>query len=60
MNEIERIQALSNAFGPSGFEDEVSTLVKNELSEFDCVEDHLRNVRLTVNPEGKGNAGCAS
>ena len=48
MNEIERIQALSNAFGPSGFEDEVSTLVKNELSEFDCVEDHLRNVRTKV------------
>ena len=37
MNEIERIQALSNAFGPSGFEDEVSTIAKNELSEFDCV-----------------------
>ena len=54
MNEIERIQALSNAFGPSGFEDEVSTIVKNELSEFDCVEDHLRNVRTTINPEGKG------
>ena len=54
MNEIERIQALSNAFGPSGFEDEVSTIAKNELSEFDCVEDHLRNVRTTINPEGKG------
>lgn len=43
--EIERIIALSNAFGPSGFEDEVCQIVKEELSEFDLVEDHLRNVR---------------
>jgi putative aminopeptidase FrvX len=54
MNEIERIQALSNAFGPSGFEDDVARLVKSELSEFDCTEDAMRNVRMVLNPNGKG------
>ena len=34
MKEIDRIIALSNAFGPSGFEDEVATLVREELKEF--------------------------
>ena len=29
--EIDRILALSDAFGPSGMEDEVSTLVQKEL-----------------------------
>lgn len=54
MDEIERIKALSNAFGVSGFEDDVAKIVKEELSEFDCVEDHMRNVRMVVNPNGKG------
>lgn len=54
MNEIERIRALSNAFGPSGFEDEVSALVKNELGWLHPQEDHMRNVRTIVNPSGKG------
>ncbi len=54
MNEIERIKALSDAFGPSGLEDDVSALVKSELSEFDCVEDHLRNVRTILNKDNKG------
>lgn len=55
MKEIERIIALSNAFGPSGFEDEVSKLVKDELKGFDNLkEDKMRNVTCVVNPKGKG------
>lgn len=54
MKEIERIIALSNAFGPSGFEDDVAAIVKEELKEFDLVEDHMRNVRCVLNPENKG------
>lgn len=55
MKEIDRIIALSNAFGPSGFEDEVATLVREELKEFKEVkEDKMRNVTCVLNPEGKG------
>lgn len=45
--EISRIIELSNAFGPSGYEDEVSSLVINELEEIglEAEEDCLRNVR---------------
>lgn len=46
MNEIERIIALSDAFGPSGFEDEVAAIVRSELPEYDTTIDHLTNVRL--------------
>ena len=46
MNEIERIMALSDAFGPSGFEDEVAELIKSELPEYETVTDHMTNVRL--------------
>lgn len=53
MNEIERIQALSNVFGPSGFEDDVAKLVKEEIKEFNPEEDCMRNVRAVVNPEKK-------
>ena len=50
-NEIERILALSNAFGPSGMEDEVSALVQSELRQagIDSVQDHMRNVRAELN-----------
>ena len=45
MNTIERIIALSNAFGPSGFEDDVAALVREELPEYDTYMDHMTNVR---------------
>ncbi len=45
MNEIERIIALSDAFGPSGFEDDVAAIVKEELSGYETVTDHMTNVR---------------
>ena len=54
MNEIERIKALSDAFGPSGLEDDVTKLVKDELKEFKCDEDPLRNLRTILNPNNKG------
>ena len=44
MEEIERIIALSNAFGPSGFEDEVSDLVKDELSWLEPEEDGFTGI----------------
>ncbi len=46
MNEIERIKALSNAFGPSGMEDDVIALVREECSAFHCEEDHMRNLYI--------------
>ena len=53
--EKERILALSNAFGPSGMEDEVSRLVQEELAgTLDLCEDKMRNVRGILNPENKG------
>ena len=53
MEEIDRIIALSNAFGPSGFEDEVSDLVKDELSWLEPEEDHMRNVRAVLIPASR-------
>lgn len=54
-DEVKRILALSDAFGPSGLEDEVSTLVKKELEGvLDLTEDSMRNVRGVLNPEKKG------
>lgn len=53
MKEIDRIQALSNVFGPSGFEDEVSELVVQELSEYTTIVDSMRNVRI----DGKTSSG---
>lgn len=50
MNEIERIKALSNAFGPSGFEEEVVDIVKSELSDsYEVKRDHMLNASV----EGK-------
>lgn len=46
MKEIERIKALSNAFGPSGMEDDVIALVRDECSTFHCEEDHMRNLYI--------------
>ena len=53
--EIERILALSDAFGPSGLEDEVSALVRKELDGvLELTEDRMRNVRGELNPECGG------
>ena len=47
--------ALSDAFGPSGMEDEVSALVQKELNGvLELKEDKMRNVRGVLNPENKG------
>lgn len=55
MNETERIIALSDAFGPSGFEEEVTELVRSELDGFDNIEvDSMRNLRVVLNPGTKG------
>lgn len=51
MDQIERIKRLSDTFGVSGFEDEVSELVKQELPEYEAVEDHMRNVRVEKEPK---------
>ena len=54
-DEVKRILALSDAFGPSGLEDEVSALVRKELEgTLDLTEDRMRNVRGVLNPEVKG------
>lgn len=53
--EIERILALSDAFGPSGMEDEVSSLVIKELDGvLELTEDKMRNVRGELDPSGSG------
>jgi len=53
--EIRRIIELSDAFGPSGMEDEVSALVQKELDGvLELKEDRMRNVRGILNPESKG------
>ena len=44
MKEKERIISLSNAFGPSGFEDEVLEVIKKELKEYEVEEDKIRNL----------------
>lgn len=45
MKEIELIQKLSTAFGPSGMEDAVVDIAKKEVAEFiDCKEDTMRNL----------------
>ena len=48
MDSIERIIALSEAFGPSGFEDDVASLVREELADMDPVMDHMTNVRCEL------------
>ncbi len=47
MNSIELIEKLSNANGISGFEDEVLTVVRNEIdNKLDIKEDSMRNLYL--------------
>ncbi len=50
METIERIKALSDAFGPSGFEDDVAAIVRNELEEYETYTDHMTNVRCEKEP----------
>ncbi len=45
MNEVELIKALSNAFGPSGLEDDVIALLKAELKDqVSLEENHVRDL----------------
>ena len=45
MKEIDLIKQLSTSFGPSGMEDAVVSVVKEEVSSFmDCKEDTMRNL----------------
>lgn len=55
MNEIDRIKALSNAFGASGFEDDVIAIAIEELSDI-CVlqEDRMRNLHIRYKDKHKG------
>ena len=50
MERIERIIALSDAFGPSGFEDDVAALVRSELDGYETNTDHMTNVRCEKEP----------
>lgn len=50
MDTIERIKALSDAFGPSGFEDDVAAIVRSELEGYECFTDHMTNVRCEKEP----------
>lgn len=49
----ELIMRLSDAFGPSGMEDEVVAIAKEELSDFHVKEDRMRN--LYIEPQDKQN-----
>ena len=54
-DEVKRIIALSDVFGPSGMEDDVCALVKAELDGvLELKEDKMRNVRGVLNPKNKG------
>lgn len=47
MNEIERIKGFSNAFGPSGFEDDVVAFAKEVVADICAVqEDKMRNLYM--------------
>lgn len=52
MEEKERIEHLSNLFGPSGFEDEVSDFVRSELKELSLHQDHMRNLSGAFGTDG--------
>lgn len=49
MDEIARIKQFSDAFGPSGFEDDVIAVAKQECAAYcECKEDHMRNLYLQL------------
>lgn len=55
MNEIERIKALSTAFGVSGFEDDVVTIAKAEVSDLcELHEDRMRNLHMKLKSNQTG------
>lgn len=48
MKQIDRIKKFSDAFGPSGFEDDVVALAQEEAGAVcECKEDHMRNLYMT-------------
>jgi putative aminopeptidase FrvX len=54
MANIKIIEDLSNAFGPSGFEEDVSSLVKKYCSDMNCESDAMHNVIVRMkNHDGK-------
>ena len=54
MANIKEIEALTNAFGPSGFEDEVIREVKNWCGGLDVVNDAMYNVYATMKKKKAG------
>lgn len=54
MKDTERILALSSAFGPSGYEDDVADLMESEVKDFcQCTRDTMGN--LYMRPDGMKN-----
>lgn len=51
--DLKLIEALSNSFGPSGFEEDVVGVVRSFTSEFDVTVDEMNNVYLAL----KSNTG---
>jgi len=54
VNNLKLIEELSNAKGPSGFEDEVLEVTRKYTSEFDIEEDKVRNLYIK-SKKNKGN-----
>lgn len=54
MANIKEIEALTNAFGPSGFEDEVIREVKNWCEGLDVVNDAMYNVYASMKNKKEG------
>lgn len=53
MADLKFMEALSNAFGPGGFEEDVVRVLKNYTEEFDVTMDAMNNVYVEL----KGNTG---
>lgn len=53
MVDLKLIEELSNAFGPSGFEEDIVRLLGNHCKEFDVTNDAMHNVYAKL----KGNTG---
>ncbi|MBP3892383.1 MAG: M20/M25/M40 family metallo-hydrolase [Solobacterium sp.] len=54
MKESLRIQELSNAFGPSGLEDDVLKIVQKEVKEIQLERDSFNNLSGVLNPKNHG------
>lgn len=48
MANLKLIEEITNAFGPSGFEDEVVKVIKNNCTEFDVESDAMHNVFMRM------------